>query len=94
MSQITNLNISPYFDDFDADNNYYKVLFKPGYPLQARELTTVQSILQKQIEQFGNHFFKDGSVVIPGVVNYNNEIVAVRLQNFLMVLIYFHMLSK
>jgi uncharacterized membrane protein YgcG len=82
MSQITNLNISPYFDDFDADNNYYKVLFKPGYPLQARELTTVQSILQKQIEQFGNHFFKDGSVVIPGVVNYNNEIVAVRLQNF------------
>ena len=81
MSQITNLNISPYFDDFDLNNNYYKVLFKPGYPLQARELTTLQSILQNQIEQFGNHFFKDGSIVIPGVISFNNEIVAVRLQN-------------
>jgi hypothetical protein len=40
------------------NNNYYKVLFKPGYPVQARELTTLQSILQNQIEQFGSHFLK------------------------------------
>ena len=30
MSQKTDLNISPYFDDFDANKNFYKVLFKPG----------------------------------------------------------------
>ena len=41
MSQITNLNVSPYYDDFDSDNNYHRVLFKPGYPIQARELTTL-----------------------------------------------------
>ena len=58
MSQETNLNVAPYFDDFDANNNYYRVLFKPGYPVQARELTTLQSILQNQIEKFGQHFLK------------------------------------
>ena len=49
MPQNTNLNISPYFDDFDKDNNFYRVLFRPGYPIQARELTTMQSILQNQL---------------------------------------------
>ena len=39
MAQKTNLNIGPYYDDFDTDKNFYKVLFKPGYPVQARELT-------------------------------------------------------
>lgn len=81
MPQKTNFNISPYFDDFDVTKNFYKVLFKPGYPVQARELTTIQSILQNQVEQFGSHFFKDGSVVIPGAVSYNNEVIAIRLQN-------------
>ena len=32
MSQKTNLNISPYYDDFDKDDQFYKVLFKPGFP--------------------------------------------------------------
>ena len=35
MPQNTNLNISPYFDDFDKDKNFYRVLFRPGYPIQA-----------------------------------------------------------
>ena len=66
MPQETNLNVSPYFDDFDKNKNFSRVLFKPGSPVQARELTTLQSILQNQIEQFGTHFFKEGSKVIPG----------------------------
>ena len=40
MPQNTNLNVSPYFDDFSDSNNYQRVLFKPGTPIQARELTT------------------------------------------------------
>ena len=54
MSQKTNLNINPYYDDFDSEKNFLKVLFKPGYPVQSRELTTLQSILQNQVEEFGN----------------------------------------
>ena len=81
MSQETNLNVAPYFDDFDANNDYYKVLFKPGYPVQARELTTLQSILQNQIERFGQHFFKEGAKVIPGNTTYNQEYYAVQIDN-------------
>lgn len=80
MPQETNLNVSPYFDDFNQNKNFYKVLFKPSFPVQARELTGLQSILQNQIEQFGNHIFKEGSVVIPGQINYNNQLFAVEVE--------------
>jgi len=80
MPQNTNLNISPYFDDFDKDKNFYRVLFRPGYPIQARELTTMQSILQNQLESVGQHFFKEGSMVIPGQVGYDLQVQAVVIQ--------------
>lgn len=79
--QETNLNVSPYFDDFDVNKDYYKVLFKPGYPIQSRELTTLQSILQNQVEQYGRHIFKEGSVVIPGQLTYQNPIYAVEIES-------------
>ena len=81
MPQNTNLNVSPYFDDFDANKKFNKVLFKPGTPVQARELTTLQSILQGQIEKFGQHFFKEGSVVIPGSVAYDDSYYAVKVES-------------
>ena len=80
MPQETNLNVSPYFDDFDKDKNFYRVLFKPGSPVQARELSTLQSILQNQIEQFGTHFFKEGSKVIPGNLTYDNNYTCVQVE--------------
>ena len=92
MPQETNLNVSPYFDDFDQDKNFYKVLFKPGYPIQARELTTLQSILQNQVEQYGKHIFRDGSVVIPGQFKYESPFYAVEIEpefNGIPVSIYF-----
>ena len=84
MPQNTNLNVSPYFDDFVDSKNYHKVLFKPGFPVQARELTTLQSILQNQVEKFGQHFFKEGSMVIPGGTTYDDEYFSVKIDpNFL-----------
>ena len=80
MSQETNLNVAPYFDDFNASNDYYSVLFKPGYPVQARELNNLQSILQNQIETFGQHFFKEGAKVVPGNTYYNNKYHAIQLE--------------
>ena len=81
MSQQTNLNVAPYFDDFDPANDFHRVLFKPGYPVQARELTTLQSILQNQIEKFGQHFFKEGAKVIPGNTGYTQLYYGIQLQN-------------
>ena len=81
MAQAKDLNISPYYDDFDPSNNFYKVLFKPGFPVQARELTNLQSILQNQIETFGSHMFKEGDIVIPGAPTYDLSYNAVKLNS-------------
>ena len=81
MPQSTNLNKSPYFDDFSEDKNYYKVLFKPGTTVQARELTTLQSILQNQIERFGSSFYANGGVVIPGASNYDGNFTCVEVES-------------
>tara|TARA_E500000318_G_scaffold49022_3_gene46102 strand:+ start:20829 stop:28409 length:7581 start_codon:yes stop_codon:yes gene_type:complete len=80
MPQETNLNVAPYFDDFDPQSNYYKVLFKPAYPVQARELNNLQSILQNQVENMGEHFFKEGAKVIPGQLTYLREFYAVQIE--------------
>ena len=80
MAQNTNLNVTPYYDDFDKTKNFYRVLFRPGFPIQARELTTAQSIQQNQIENVGSHLFKDGAMVIPGQVGYDLNVDCIMLQ--------------
>jgi len=79
MPQKTNLNVPPYNDDFDKDKGFYKVLFRPGYSIQTRELTTLQSVLQNQIENFGRSRFKQGQQVVPGEVAFNNKLDYVKL---------------
>ena len=81
MAQNTNLNVSPYYDDFDKFKNFYRVLFRPGFPIQARELSTIQSIFQNQIESVGTHLFKDGAMVIPGQVGWDNNVDCILIQS-------------
>ena len=50
MPSPTDFNVSPYYDDFTESKKFHRVLFRPGYSIQTRELTTLQSILQNQIE--------------------------------------------
>ncbi|CAB4162798.1 Domain of unknown function DUF4815 [uncultured Caudovirales phage] len=63
MPLTTDFNVPPYFDDYDEAKKYYRILFRPATAVQARELTQVQSIIQNQIERFGNDIYKDGTVV-------------------------------
>lgn len=63
MGLNTDFNQTPYYDDFNEDNNFHRVLFKPGVALQAREITQLQTILQNQVERFGNNILKEGTVV-------------------------------
>ena len=81
MPQKTNLNISPYYDDFDKADNFYKILFKPGFPVQARELTGLQSLLQNQVESFGKHIFKEGSMVIPGNIELDRSYFSAKVND-------------
>lgn len=62
-------NINPYYDDFTTDSGFLRVLFRPGYALQAREITQAQSILQNQVSKVGDHLFKDGSRIIGGGIS-------------------------
>lgn len=81
MPQKTNLSVPPYNDDFDPSKNFYRVLFRPGYSIQSRELTTLQSILQSQIENFGKNLFKQGDMVVPGEIGFNNSLNYVKLSS-------------
>ena len=81
MPQITNLNVAPYYDDFDKEDNFHRVLFRPGFAIQGRELTTLQSILQNQVERFGRHMFQEGSVVVPGQVTFSSQVTYVSLES-------------
>ena len=78
----TNFNVTPYYDDFDATKNFHRVLFRPGYAIQARELTQLQTILQNQVTQFINHVFKDRSQVIPIDTTYTSYYEYVKLSAF------------
>ena len=42
----TDLNVDPYYDDYDETKNFHRILFRPGLAVQARELTQMQSIMQ------------------------------------------------
>lgn len=66
MGIDTNLNQSPYFDDFNEDDNYHRVLFKPAVAVQARELTQLQTILQSQVERFGENILYEGTIIKGG----------------------------
>jgi len=81
MPQKTNLNVNPYYEDFDANKNFYKILFRPGYSIQSRELTQLQSILQNQVESFGKYAFKQGDLVVPGEVGLNTKLDYVKLSS-------------
>jgi hypothetical protein len=59
-------NSEPYFDDFNEEKNYLRILFRPGTAVQARELTQLQTAVQNQIGRFGQSIFEDGAVVLNG----------------------------
>jgi len=63
MPLETQLSGSPYFDDYTETKDFYSILFKPSVAVQARELNQLQTILQKQIERFGDHVFKSGTII-------------------------------
>ena len=66
------LSNAPYYDDFNEAKNFLRTLFKPGYTVQARELTQLQTVLQSQISRFADHIFADGSQVFGGKVFVTN----------------------
>ena len=69
---------SPYYDDYVSSGNeakgHLKILFKPGVPVQTRELNQIQTLLQTQVDRFGSHVFADGSRVVDGDVTIDGNL--------------------
>ena len=82
MPSPTDFNLSPYYDDFSESKNFHRILFRPSFAVQARELTQSQSILQNQVERVSDHLFEKGAMVIPGEIGYNINYYAVKLTSF------------
>ena len=72
---------APYFDDYDQTKNYQRILFRPGYSVQARELTQMQTALQAQIDRFGRHVFKEGSAAVGGLASLDVKFAYVKLES-------------
>ena len=79
MPLKTDLNVTPYFDDYSAANNFQQILARPGQAIQARELTQLQSILRNQSEKLGDFLLQEGTVVIPGNLKLSQNIDTIKL---------------
>ena len=77
----TNFNVSPYYDDYSDDKLFHRILFRPAFAVQARELTQLQTALQSQLDKLGQYNFKDGSRVVGGKVTLNTEYDFIKLTN-------------
>src|SRR5210317_1160050 len=82
MPSPTDFNLSPYYDDFSESKKFHRILFRPSFAVQARELTQSQTILQNQIERVSDHLFEKGAMVIPGEIGYDLNYYAVKLTSF------------
>ena len=74
-----NFNVDPYFDDFDPNKNFHRILFKPGFAVQARELTQSQTILQNQITSFADAIFAENTPISGGKVTVNQNVYYLKL---------------
>lgn len=80
ITKVKNYGVAPYYDDYDETKNYHRILFRPGYSVQARELTQLQTALQSQIDRLGQYSFGDGSRVIGGKPTVNVEYHYVKIE--------------
>lgn len=77
--QVPSFNNYPYYDDFDVTKNFYRVLFRPGYSVQTREINQLQSILQQQVSYISDYAVSDKSAVIGGQINFNKNVNFIKL---------------
>jgi len=74
-------NTSPYFDDYDEDKKFVRVLYRPGRAVQARELTQAQTLQQVQTKRFAEYFFKQGALIDGCEQNLDLAMSFVKLQS-------------
>lgn len=72
---------APYFDDFNPDKNFTRVLFKPGEAVQARELNQVQSIWGDQFSSVTDRVLASSALLSGCGVTTNNNLAYVKIRD-------------
>ena len=73
------LRSSPYWDDYDQNKRFHRVLIKPRVPVQTREINQIQSILQNQVEQVTSSIYREGAAVSGGQQTLSNTCLALQV---------------
>lgn len=81
MPLHTDLQAAPFFDDYDQNKDFYKILFQPSVAVQARELNQLQTILQNQIEKFGDNIFRRGTIVDGCNITFHSNLPYVKIRD-------------
>lgn len=81
MALNTDFNVSPYFDDYNEDKNFHRILFRPAVPIQARELTQLQTILQNQVERFGDNIYRQGTIIKGCSLNFDFNYTYIKIND-------------
>ncbi len=81
MALNTDFNVAPYFDDYDDEKNFHRVLFRPAVPVQARELTQLQTILQNQVERFGDNIYRQGTIIKGCSLNFDFNYTYIKIND-------------
>ena len=68
-----------YNDDYRDSDNYYKVLFNNGRPLQQRELNQLQTIINEDIKAVGSSTFREGAAAVGGELRVDNRVNFIKL---------------
>tara|TARA_R110000868_G_scaffold79604_34_gene226501 strand:+ start:788 stop:7642 length:6855 start_codon:yes stop_codon:yes gene_type:complete len=79
---------SEYFDDYyevantttvalrGTEFDFHRILFRPRYGVQSRELVQMQTILQAQLERLGTSQFRDGDRVVGGQLTIDTSAIS------------------
>jgi hypothetical protein len=81
ITKVKKYTSAPYYDDYDESKNYHRVLFRPGYAVQARELTQLQTSFQSQLDRFGQFAFVDGARVVSGKPTLDVEYCYIKIED-------------
>ena len=81
MALNTDFNVEPYYDDYDEEKNFHRILFRPAVPIQARELTQLQTILQNQVERFGDNIYRQGTIIKGCSLNFDYDYTYVKIND-------------
>lgn len=79
INKVKTFNNYPYYDDFDPNKNFYRILFRPGYSVQTREVNQMQTILQQQISHLADYSLVDKTATVGGNINFNKNVNFLKL---------------